>query len=62
MDIPLQRTIAIVGLGYAGLPLSLQFTRSGVQVLGLDVDSDEVDALNQGRSYIKHISAKAVRI
>jgi UDP-N-acetyl-D-glucosamine dehydrogenase len=52
--------VAIVGLGYVGLPLSLQFARSGVNVLGLDVDSDKVDALNQGRSYIKHISAETI--
>lgn len=52
--------IAIVGLGYVGLPLSLQFARSGVSVLGLDIDSNKVDALNQGRSYIKHIPAEAI--
>lgn len=51
---------AIVGLGYVGLPLSLQFARSGVTVLGLDVDSGKVDALNQGKSYIKHIASEAV--
>ncbi len=51
---------AIVGLGYVGLPLSLQFARSGVTVLGLDIDPAKVDALNQGRSYIKHIPAEAV--
>jgi len=48
--------IAIVGLGYVGLPLSLQFARSGVNVLGLDIDQAKVDALNAGRSYIKHIT------
>jgi UDP-N-acetyl-D-glucosamine dehydrogenase len=47
--------IAIVGLGYVGLPLSLQFARSGVTVLGLDVDRAKVELLNSGRSYIKHI-------
>jgi UDP-N-acetyl-D-glucosamine dehydrogenase len=52
--------VAIVGLGYVGLPLSLQFARSGVQVLGLDIDPDKVDALNQGRSYIKHVTAESV--
>jgi UDP-N-acetyl-D-glucosamine dehydrogenase len=52
--------IAIVGLGYVGLPLSLQFARSGVAVLGLDIDSDKVNALNRGHSYIKHIPAEAV--
>ncbi len=50
----------VVGLGYVGLPLSLQFARSGVAVLGLDVDAAKVDALNQGRSYIKHIPPEAV--
>ena len=52
--------VAIVGLGYVGLPLSLQFARSGVQVLGLDNDSAKVDALNQGRSYIKHVPPETV--
>src|SRR5271169_2714206 len=52
--------IAIVGLGYVGLPLSFQFAQSGVQVLGLDIDTAKVDALNQGKSYIKHIPAELV--
>src|SRR5947199_10262452 len=52
--------IAIVGLGYVGLPLSFQFARSGVTVLGLDIDTSKVDSLNQGKSYIKHIPSEAV--
>src|SRR2546421_5901319 len=52
--------IAVIGLGYVGLPLSFQFARSGVQVLGLDIDTAKVDALNQGKSYIKHIPPEAV--
>jgi UDP-N-acetyl-D-glucosamine dehydrogenase len=52
--------IAIVGLGYVGLPLSLQFARSGVNVLGLDVDEEKVEALNAGQSYIKHIKASEI--
>ncbi len=52
--------IAVVGLGYVGLPLSLQFARSGVTVLGLDIDPAKVESLNHGRSYIKHISAGAI--
>ena len=52
--------IAIVGLGYVGLPLSLQFARSGVSVLGLDIDPAKVAALGQGRSYIKHIESSAI--
>lgn len=55
-----QTRIAVVGLGYIGLPLSFQFARSGTTVLGLDIDTSKVDALNQGRSYIKHISSDTV--
>ena len=47
--------IAVVGLGYVGLPLSLQFARSCVSVLGIDVDPGKVELLNNGRSYIKHV-------
>jgi UDP-N-acetyl-D-glucosamine dehydrogenase len=53
--------IAIIGLGYVGLPLCLQFARSGVRVLGLDIDAKKVFALNAGRSYIKHISADEIK-
>jgi UDP-N-acetyl-D-glucosamine dehydrogenase len=52
--------IAIVGLGYVGLPLSLQFARSGVPVLGLDVDQSKVESITAGRSYIKHIPDAAI--
>ena len=52
--------LAVIGLGYVGLPLSFQFAKSGVTVLGLDIDSTKVDALNQGRSYIKHIPSEVV--
>lgn len=47
--------IAVIGLGYVGLPLSLQFARSGVEVLGLDIDPSKVESLNAGKSYIQHI-------
>ena len=52
--------IAVIGLGYVGLPLSLQFARSGVTALGLDIDRNKVDALNQGKSYIRHIPGETV--
>jgi UDP-N-acetyl-D-glucosamine dehydrogenase len=52
--------IAVIGLGYVGLPLSLQFARSCVSVLGLDVDAKKVQLLNNGESYIKHIEPSAV--
>lgn len=53
--------IGIIGLGYVGLPLSLQFARSGVDVTGLDVDDKKIVALNAGRSYIEHIPATAIQ-
>ena len=52
--------IAIIGLGYVGLPLALQFARSGVKVLGLDIDPAKVEACNAGQSYIKHIDSAAI--
>ena len=52
--------IAILGLGYVGLPLALNFNRNGYQVIGLDVDQKKVDAINEGRSYIEHIPAAEI--
>ncbi|MGO8697129.1 MAG: nucleotide sugar dehydrogenase [Limisphaerales bacterium] len=52
--------IAIVGLGYVGLPLSLQFARSDTTVLGLDIDKAKVKSLMSGHSYIKHIESAAI--
>ncbi len=51
---------AVIGLGYVGLPLSFQFARCGVTVLGLDIDGSKVEALNRKKSYIKHIPSEAV--
>ena len=50
----------MVGLGYVGLPLAIQFARANVTVLGLDIDTAKVDSVNQGRSYIKHIESDAI--
>jgi len=47
--------VGIVGLGYVGLPLVIQFAKTGARVLGIDVDEVKVDTLNRGESYIKHI-------
>jgi UDP-N-acetyl-D-glucosamine dehydrogenase len=52
--------IAVIGLGYVGLPLSLQFARSCVNVLGIDVDPQKVELLKNGQSYIKHIEQSAI--
>lgn len=52
--------VAVIGLGYVGLPLSLQFARSGVSVIGLDVDQSKVDKLNVQESFIKHIRSDEI--
>lgn len=52
--------IGIVGLGYVGIPLALRFSSVGFRVLGFDIDAERVDALNAGRSPIKHISAQSI--
>jgi UDP-N-acetyl-D-glucosamine dehydrogenase len=53
--------LSIIGLGYVGLPLGLQFARRGCRVLGLDIDPAKVDAINAGRSYIHHISESQIQ-
>jgi UDP-N-acetyl-D-glucosamine dehydrogenase len=53
--------IAIAGLGYVGLPLSLQFARSGLKVVGLDIDPIKIDRIHAGRTYIKHIPSAAIK-
>jgi UDP-N-acetyl-D-glucosamine dehydrogenase len=53
--------IAVIGLGYVGLPLSLQFAKSGVKVIGLDIDPAKVAKLKRGQSYIKHITAGEIK-
>jgi len=54
--------IGIIGLGYVGLPLVIQFAKSGAQVLGIDLDETKVNALNAGESYIKHIPSAEVQV
>jgi UDP-N-acetyl-D-glucosamine dehydrogenase len=53
--------IGVVGLGYVGLPLAIQFARVDVEVLGLDVDTVKVDLINRGQSYIKHVAQETIR-
>ncbi len=53
--------MAIIGLGYVGLPLCLQFARNGCKVIGLDIDEKKVAAINSSQSYIHHISSQTIR-
>lgn len=47
--------IGIVGLGYVGLPLAVAYANAGFHVVGVDVVSDRVDAVNRGESYLMDI-------
>src|SRR5215218_10627569 len=49
--------IGVVGLGYVGLPLALEFARAGFKVLGFDVSQRVVDQLNKGVSHIQDVSS-----
>ncbi len=53
--------VAIVGMGYVGLPLMRTFCSVGFSCLGFDVDRVKVDRLNAGRSYIKHIPSSLIK-
>src|SRR5512135_2887585 len=50
----------VVGLGYVGLPLAVEFARSGFTTIGIDLDARKVDAINQGRSYIDDVPSTTV--
>jgi UDP-N-acetyl-D-glucosamine dehydrogenase len=52
--------VAVIGLGYVGLPLVELFARSGFRVLGFDIDEFKVSSLRAGRSYIGHIAPERV--
>ncbi|MFB9961465.1 nucleotide sugar dehydrogenase [Sinosporangium siamense] len=48
--------LAVIGLGYVGMPLAKEATTAGLKVVGVDVDPRKVDALNAGRSYIDDLT------
>jgi UDP-N-acetyl-D-glucosamine dehydrogenase len=49
--------VGIVGLGYVGLPLAVEFARAGFSVTGIDLSGEKIAAVNAGRSYIGDISS-----
>lgn len=53
-------TIGVVGLGYVGLPLAVGYGEAGFGVIGVDVDTDRVGALNEGRSHVEDIDSARV--
>lgn len=54
-------TVGIVGLGYVGLPLLIEFGRAQCCVIGFDIDDNKTQALKNGESYIRHIDNAGIR-
>ena len=53
--------VAVIGLGYVGLPLAVVFAESGYRVTGIDLDPGKVSAINCGQSYIDDVSQRSVQ-
>lgn len=56
------KVIGVVGLGYVGLPMILQFGKAGFQTVGIDIDMDKINSLCKGESYIKHIDSADIQV
>src|SRR5438034_4882734 len=55
-----QARVGVIGLGYVGLPLAVEFAKAGFAVTGFDVDEAKVAEINSGRSYIPDVTAAEV--
>jgi UDP-N-acetyl-D-glucosamine dehydrogenase len=53
--------IGVIGLGYVGLPLAVEFAKKGFDVTGFDVDASKTDEINAGRSYILDVKTEEVK-
>lgn len=53
--------VAVIGLGYVGLPLAVSFAQAGYTVVGIDLQQNRVDAINRGESYIEDISSSTLK-
>ena len=53
--------VSVIGLGYVGLPLLLEFGDAGFQAIGLDIDDSKIEKFSNGESYISYISSERIR-
>jgi UDP-N-acetyl-D-glucosamine dehydrogenase len=53
--------VGVVGLGYVGLPLVVEFAHAGFSVTGIDVDASKVDSINRGESYIQDVPTSVLK-
>lgn len=56
-----KKVLGIIGLGYVGLPLAIEFVRSGYKTIGFDIDEKKVKMLSSGKTYIKHIGKERIK-
>jgi UDP-N-acetyl-D-glucosamine dehydrogenase len=58
----MENNLAVIGLGYVGLPLALKASRSGFNVFGIDIDSDKINLINQGLSMILDVNNEEIQL
>ncbi|MGB6411379.1 MAG: hypothetical protein WBF16_09295, partial [Candidatus Deferrimicrobiaceae bacterium] len=54
-------TAAVIGLGYVGLPLAVEYAGAGIRVIGIDSDGAKVRAIRSGKSYIDDVPSEMVK-
>ena len=55
-----EAVIGVIGLGYVGLPLSIEFVKHAYNVVGIDIDNNKLNLLDENKSYINDISDKDI--
>ncbi|MDI6642034.1 MAG: nucleotide sugar dehydrogenase, partial [Elusimicrobiota bacterium] len=53
--------VAVIGMGYVGLPLALEFAQKGFQTYGFDIDEEKIESLTSGKSYIQYIPSEKIK-
>jgi len=56
-----EKVLGVIGLGYVGLPLAMEFVRAGYKTIGFDIDVRKIDKLSNGEIYLKHIQEDRVK-
>ncbi|OGU11990.1 MAG: UDP-N-acetyl-D-glucosamine dehydrogenase [Ignavibacteria bacterium GWB2_35_12] len=56
-----QITIGVIGIGYVGLPLALEYAKKGIRTIGFDVDKTKIKQLNNGKNYNQDLDSKEVK-
>ncbi len=56
-----EKVLGVIGLGYVGLPLAMEFVRAGYKTIGFDIDEKKIDKLSLGEIYLRHIKEDRVK-